>query len=68
MTAKTNREFQDQDRKTQLARGYPNVPSGTTVKNVEEDTVNFCGGPWKRIEYGGNLYCVSPDGPEKAKP
>jgi len=67
MTAKTKRELRDQDWKTQLAGGYPDVPSGTTVKIVEEGMMNFYGGPWTRIEYRGNLYWVSPDGLEKTE-
>ena len=57
----TLKELADEDWKTQLARKYPNVPKGAKVKILQEDYINFYGGPWSRIEWNGNWYWVSPD-------
>lgn len=65
MTGKARRRLSDEDWKTQLARGYPDVPAGAEVEIVEEGMLNFYGGPWSRIRYGGNLYWVDPSGVEK---
>lgn len=55
------REIYDEDRKTQSARKYPNVPAGTRVIVVTENYVNFYGGPWTRVLWNGNTYWTSPD-------
>ena len=52
-------ELVDEDWKTQLARKYPNVPKGAKVKILQENYINFYGGPWSRIEWNGNWYWVS---------
>lgn len=56
----TLNELSDEDWKTQLARKYPNVPKGAKVKILQENYINFYGGPWSRIEWNGNWYWVSP--------
>lgn len=56
----TLKELADEDWKTQLARKYPNVPKGAKVKILQEDYINFYGGPWSRIEWNDNWYWVSP--------
>ena len=55
------RDLADKDWKTQLARGYPDIPKGSTVKIIEEGMVNFYGGPWTRVEFDGNWYWVAED-------
>lgn len=58
--AVTKRTLCDQDWKTQLARGYVNIPENSVVKVLEENIVNLYGS-WVRVEYKGNLYYVSKD-------
>lgn len=53
-------ELHDEDWKTQYARKYPNIPAGAKVKILQEDYVNFYGGPWTRVEWNGNWYWVNP--------
>lgn len=53
-------ELDDEDWKTQLARKYPNIPAGSKVKIIEENYVNFYGGPWTRVKWNGNTYWVDP--------
>lgn len=50
----------DQDWKTQLARGYVNIPENAVVKVIKEDVVNLYG-TWVMVEYKGNNYYVSKD-------
>lgn len=50
----------DQDWKTQLARGYVNIPENAIVKVIKEDVVNLYG-TWVMVEYKGNNYYVSKD-------
>lgn len=50
----------DQDWKTQLARGYVNIPENAVVKVIKEDVVNLYG-TWVIVEYRGNNYYVSKD-------
>lgn len=48
----------DQDWKTQLVRGYVNIPENAVVKVIKEDVVNLYG-TWVMVEYKGNNYYVS---------
>lgn len=50
----------DQDWKTQLSRGYVNIPENSVVKVIKEDVVNLYG-TWVMVEYKGNNYYVSKD-------
>ena len=52
-------EISDEDWKTQLARKYPNIPAGEMVAIVQEDYMNFYGGPWSRVMWHDNLYYTS---------
>ena len=63
--ARALRRLPDEDWKTQAARGYPDVPEGAEVGVVEEGYRNFYGGPWTRVEWGGELYWVDPGGLER---
>ncbi len=49
------KEISNEDWKTQLAQGYPNVPKGAEVKILERDFRNFYG-RWTLIQYNGNQY------------
>lgn len=50
----------DQDWKTQLARGYVNIPENAVVEVIKEDVTNLYG-TWVIVEYKGNMYYVSKD-------
>lgn len=54
----TNCEIANEDWKTQLARGYPDIPANTEVRMVEEEVRNFYG-VWCRVEWNGNTYYTS---------
>lgn len=58
--AVTKKSLCDQDWKTQLARGYVNIPENAVVKVIKEDVVNLYG-TWVMVEYKGNNYYVSKD-------
>lgn len=53
------RALADEDWKTQLARGYGNIPKGAKVE-FEGMMQNFYGN-YAKIRYNGILYYVSPD-------
>ena len=48
-------EISNEDWKTQLAQGYPNVPKGSEVKILQRDFRNFYG-RWVLIQWNGNKY------------
>jgi hypothetical protein len=48
----------DQDWKTQLAHGYPNIPDGAVVTVVNEDFVNFYGS-WCEVMWNDTHYYIS---------
>lgn len=54
----TNCVVANEDRKTQLARGYPNIPANEEVKMIQEEYVNFYG-VWCIVEWKGNCYYTS---------
>lgn len=58
MEAITIKELSNEDWKTQLARGYSNIPANATVKVIETKINNFYG-QWCLVEYNGNRYYVS---------
>ena len=58
MKAITKIELSDQDWKTQLARGYPNIPAGEEVTIINEDYINFYG-TWCEVLWNNNRYYVS---------
>lgn len=53
-------ELSNEDWKTQLARGYPNVPKGAEVKVIDTEFKNLYGHFFK-IEWNDNTYYVSPE-------
>ena len=54
----TNCVVANKDWKTQLARGYPNIPANEEVKMIQEEYANFYG-VWCIVEWKGNLYYTS---------
>ncbi len=48
-------EISDEDWKTQLAQGYPNVPKGAEVKILQRNVRNFYGS-WVLIQWNENNY------------
>ena len=58
MYAITTKELSDEDWKTQLSRGYKNIPANSIVEVIEENFVNFYGN-WCVVKYEGNQYYVN---------
>ena len=52
------RQLPNNDWKTQLARGYSDIPKGAKVKVLEREYINFYG-RWVIVEYENNIYYVS---------
>lgn len=52
----TKRALANEDWKTQMARGYGNIPKGETVE-VLEKVVNLYG-RYTRVKWNGNIYYV----------
>ena len=61
--AKALQELSDEDWKTQMAHGYPNIPKGATVKVLNENYQNYYG-IFCEVEYNGRHYYVDPMGIE----
>lgn len=57
MQAVTLKSLCDQDWKTQLAQGYPNIPKGAVVDIVNPEYTNLYG-TWCEIMYKGVHYYV----------
>lgn len=55
--AVTLKTLADQDWKTQLARGYRNIPAETLVNVINEEYRNFYG-TWCEVEWEGRHYYV----------
>jgi len=55
--AVTLKTLADQDWKTQLARGYRNIPIDTLVDVINEEFINFYG-TWCEVEWEGRHYYV----------
>lgn len=55
--AVTLKTLADQDWKTQLARGYRNIPAETLVDVINEEFTNFYG-TWCEVEWEGRRYYV----------
>lgn len=55
--AVTLKTLADQDWKTQLARGYRNIPAETLVDVINEEFTNFYG-TWCEVEWEGRHYYV----------
>lgn len=58
MKAVTLKTLADQDWKTQLARGYSNIPANAVVEVENDDFTNFYGN-WCIVKWNGNSYYVS---------
>lgn len=58
MKAVALRTLADQDWKTQLARGYANIPVDAIVDVLNDNFTNFYG-TWCEVEWNGNHYYVS---------
>ena len=52
------KELSDQDWKTQLVRGYKNIPEGAEI--YFEKLITNCYGKFAQVEYNGILYYVHP--------
>ena len=61
--AQALQELSDEDWKTQMAKGYPNIPKGATVKVIGENFQNYYG-TFCEVEYNGTHYYVDPKGIE----
>ena len=61
--AQALQELSDEDWKTQMAHGYPNIPKGATVKVLNEKYQNYYG-TFCEVEYNGRHYYVDPMGIE----
>lgn len=48
----------DQDWKTQLAQGYPNIPNGAIVKVTNDEFTNFYG-TWCEVLWNNTHYYIS---------
>lgn len=59
--AQALQELSDEDWKTQMAKGYPNIPKGATVKVISENYQNYYG-IFCEVEYNGRYYYVDPNG------
>lgn len=59
--AQALQELSDEDWKTQMAKGYPNIPKGATVKVISENYQNYYG-TFCEVEYKGMHYYVDPKG------
>lgn len=57
MKAIAKKELCNADWKTQLARGYSDIPKGAAVEIVQMNFVNFYG-EWVIVEYKDNRYYV----------
>lgn len=57
----TLKELSDEDWKTQLAKGYPNIPANTIVKVLNDNFVNFYGS-FCEVEWQGRHYYVNKNG------
>lgn len=55
--AVTLKTLADQDWKTQLARGYRNIPANTLVNVINEEYRNLYG-TWCEVEWEGRRYYV----------
>ena len=51
----TNCVISDEDWKTQLAKGYPNIPPNEEVKMIQESIINYYG-IFCFIEWNGHRY------------
>lgn len=49
------RDIANEDWKTQVARGYPNIPKGAEVEVIEKDFVNFYGS-FMIVHWNNNIY------------
>ena len=54
MQAVTLKSLCDQDWKTQLAQGYPNIPKGDIVEIINPEYNNLYG-TWCEVEYKGSI-------------
>lgn len=54
--ANAKRELSDNDWKTQLARGYKNIPKGAEVEFIEDYTNLY--GIFAKVRYDGQIYYV----------
>lgn len=61
--AQALQELSDEDWKTQMAKGYPNIPKGATVKVLSENYQNYYG-TFCKVEYNDRHYYVDPKGIE----
>ena len=59
--AQALQELSDEDWKTQVAKEYPNIPKGATVKVISENLQNYYG-TFCEVEYKGRYYCVDQKG------
>ena len=57
MQAVTLKSLCDQDWKTQLAQGYPNIPMGAIVEITNPEYKNLYG-TWCEVEYKGIRYYI----------
>lgn len=55
--AVTKKTLANQDWKTQLARGYSNIPYNSIVVVLEQDFVNLYG-KWSKVFWNENVYYV----------
>ena len=58
MKVKAKTELWNEDYKTQIALGYPNIPEGTILE-VKNTITNFYG-KYYEIVYDGHLYYINP--------
>ena len=58
MKAVTIRELSNEDWKTQLAQGYPNIPADAVVEVIDNDFNNWYGN-WCIVMYNNIRYYVS---------
>lgn len=49
------REIANEDWKTQVTRGYPNIPKGAEVEVIEKNFVNFYGS-FMIVYWNNNIY------------
>lgn len=54
----TKRELSDQDWKTQLAKGYSNIPKGERIEIIDGYVSNLYGS-FARVKWNGHVYDVN---------